>query len=442
MHKRPRRRLLERLDEDMEVVPEPLADLLDVLKTEPEEGDEVDGRNLVAEDDGHFMDGGGERATDADFSRGTQLEVVVSDLRPAFATDGEGDGRVLRNARRRISSGQNMGLAMHERKRRRAHVESANERTSIVVVGDDGSSRGEELQRRPDMLRLRRLLLLVVPEEELDEPLWRTLFVVMEDMNELAEDLKGGPVDLDDLVLEESVDDGEGVRSAEVLGLETFGKGRKAEAGGLTDVRAFVGGERVVQGDLDRRKGKAMSARVYRRKVKKKGKTDELISDDLLRNHLKQLTHRQRSLSPNPKRLIEPHPDDLRHKLLCDHIISLQHLALCHRRNEVHRQQPPVRCLERQLVLERVVPKLEPIVRSGRGPFGFVWIGPVVDWRGVWRVELVGVEVGVFGDGRVDVGGRSERRLCSGGGEESWSKVGWGLARNEASSTEVEGVGV
>lgn len=90
------------------------------------------------------------------------------------------------------------------------------------------------------MFRLGSLFLLLAAEEEFDETFGWSFFVVIEDVDELAKDFEGSPVDLDDLVLEEGVDDGEGVRPTEGSRLETFGESRKTQAGSLTDVRTFV----------------------------------------------------------------------------------------------------------------------------------------------------------------------------------------------------------
>lgn len=95
VYKWPGRRLLERFDEDVKVVPESLADFFDVLEAKAEERNQVDGRDFIAENDSHLVKRGSERPTDANLATAAELEVVVSNRRPTFATDGKRHGGIL-----------------------------------------------------------------------------------------------------------------------------------------------------------------------------------------------------------------------------------------------------------------------------------------------------------------------------------------------------------
>lgn len=96
-------------------------------------------------------------------------------------------------------------------------------------------------------------------EEERDETFGRSFLVVVEDMDQLAEYLERGSVDLGHLVLEERIDHLKSVRPAERLGLESFGESRETEASSLTNVRAVVRGKGVVKGNLREWQGNKQS---------------------------------------------------------------------------------------------------------------------------------------------------------------------------------------
>lgn len=169
--------------------------------------------------------------------------------------------------------------------RSRTDVEGADKWTGVVSFRDDGRSRSEEFQGRPDVLWLRRLLLIVFTKEELEQTLRWTIGVVVKDVDELAENLESGAMDLDDIVLEVGVDGVKGVRTTERLGLKSSGESWKTEACRLTDMRAFVGSECVVQCDLQMPPHAAISIESCRG-GSNGDDTHELLIDDFLRYHL------------------------------------------------------------------------------------------------------------------------------------------------------------
>jgi hypothetical protein len=85
---RPGRRLVERADEDVQVLPEAFADLVLVLEAAMEEGHEVGRRDLVAQDLRHFVQRRGQAPPDLHLGLIGELEVVGPQEWPALASGG------------------------------------------------------------------------------------------------------------------------------------------------------------------------------------------------------------------------------------------------------------------------------------------------------------------------------------------------------------------
>lgn len=98
----------------MKVLPEAFSDFVDVLEASSEEGDEVDGGDLIAQDDGEFVDGSGEGASNGDVLGGAELVVVGAKGWPALTTAGESDGGELKK-----KGGEGSGRVVEESERRK-----------------------------------------------------------------------------------------------------------------------------------------------------------------------------------------------------------------------------------------------------------------------------------------------------------------------------------